>query len=333
MRFTKTIWLAVALLLGLAACKKNNDTPTPVYEGTWRVANDTLTRYWVIANDGIVYQLSEIYSGIHTRATVAYKAYTGSLLVDNSLYTYRTNGDSLILSNAIRVVALVKAGAIDPEKWVGTVTTGNSISLPLSSSYFGALEWNGTEFLLSNFNKRIFKMTGTGQFTDSTNITTKSYGICLHGGSIYTNGYGTDNKLRTIDFATGATLTNSSDNTSGLSGNTSDGTYIWCSTQEGSLVYYNPVTDVFTLKSNLFPSSGGGGGLPALVDMAIKDGYAYAASPYLGIFKINLSTGLIEGTYQSAGGLILGVAFKDNQLMGLVSDGLSYIRLTEITLQ
>lgn len=321
----------MAILTLAAACKKEkNETGSP-YVGTWRVASDTLLRYYIFVDDGTMYNLAENVAGIHSSSTTFYKTYTNGLLYFGTLSGSRFSGDSLILSETTETI-LIKSTPIDPTGWVGTVSTSNQIAMPLSVLYFGALEWDGTQYLLSNFSKRIYKMTDAGVFTDSTNILVRSYGICTHGGNIWTNGYSTDGKLRIIDFATGNATTFSSAYSSSLAANTSDGTYIWSISEDGKLVYYNPLTDVFTVKSTLTTLSGGGGGPPSITDMAIKDGFAYCGTLLGIILKIDLSTGMIVRTYQSTGLRIVGLTFKDGQLKGICTDLSTQLFLADITL-
>jgi hypothetical protein len=275
--------------------------------------------------------LVEFTGGLHIGSTKAYKAYSSSIIVDNDLYSLRASGDSLILTGD-KLIVLLKTSGVDAANWVGSVSFTTKIALPLSASYYGALDWTGTEYLLSNFNKRIYKVTEAGAFTDSTTISTKTYGVCLHGGSIWTNGYLTDNKLRTIDFATGVTLTTSSAHTNQLVANTSDGTYIWCLADNGDLVYYNTLADVFSVKGNLFPGGFSGGGLPPVTDMAIKDGFAYCCSLYLGVFKINLTTGNIVRSYKANGVGIIGMTFKNDQLVAVCTNLSTEIFIADINL-
>ena len=331
MRIFKWLMPLFVLLVTISACKKDKDTATTAYLGTWRVAPDTLTRYWVFENNGRLDDLLEVPGGLRTSSAKVYKGYPTTIVIDNNLYSIRTSGDSLILTGG-SVIVLLKATAIDASDWLGSISVANKVALPLSPQYYGALDWTGTEYLLSNFNKRIYKVTPAGVFFDSTTISTKSYGVCVHGGSIWTNGYLTDSRLRTINFATGATLTTSSAHTNEMVGNTSDGSYIWCIADNGALVYYNPLADVFTVKSNIFPGGFAGGGLPVVTDMAIKDGFAYCCSLYLGVFKIDLSTGTIVRSYKVSGLGIIGLAFKGDQLTGVCTDLSSQLFIADINL-
>lgn len=319
----------IAMLTLATACKKEKNVTSSPYVGTWRVASDTMLRYWVFEDDGTLYNLAENGAGIHSSANTFYKEYSNSLLYYGALHSSRFSGDSLIISGTPETI-LIKNSPINPSEWMGTLTTSNPVALPISPLYFGALEWDGTQYLLSNFSKRIYKVTESGSFTDSTDILVRSYGICTYGGSIWTNGYGTDGKLRIIDFTTGNATAFSSAFSASLAANTSDGTNIWSFSEDGKLVYYNPLTDVFTVKNSLGITSGGS--TPPITDMAIKDGYAYCGTIFGLVLKIDLSTGMIVRTYQSPALAIIGLAFKDGQLKGICTDLSTQLFLADITL-
>lgn len=329
----KVKWLLpfFALVLLLAGgCKKDKDTVVSPIVGTWRLPNDSIKYYYVFKTNGDLIKAYEFTGGLRSKSTEIYHAYDKTVLLNNSLCSFRISGDSLIIS-ATPDIVLLKNADVNVDDWVGSFSITNKIALRAASTSLGALEWNGTEFLLSNFFKRIYALSTAGEFTDSIDIPTKSYGICYHNGKIYTNGGNVDSKLREVSFITGAELSFSSPYAQKFSGNTTDGTDIWCISETGKLISYNPVIDAFTTGPAILPF--GGGSLTLITDMSIKDGYAYACSAYTGILKINLTTGMVERNYLSAAGnqVIYGIAHANGKLMAICVEETS-VYLAEIQL-
>lgn len=329
----KVKWLLpfFALVLLLAGgCKKDKDTVVSPVVGTWRLPYDSIVYYYVFKPNGDLIEALEFPGGLRTKSTEVYHAYDKNVLLNNSLCAFRISGDSLIIS-ATPDIVLLKNADVNVDDWVGSFSISNKITLPALSTSVGALEWNGTEFLLSNFFKRIYKLSTAGVFTDSVDIPTKSYGVCYHNGKIYTNGGNVDSKLREISFVTGAELSFSSPYSQKFSANTTDGTDIWCISEAGKLISYNPTIDAFTTGPAVLPFSSGS--LTLVSDMSIKDGYAYGCSAYTGILKINLTTGRVERNYINTSGtaIIYGIAHANGKLMAVCADGGS-VYLAEIQL-
>jgi hypothetical protein len=319
--------LVFLIALTFQSCKKKkDDTVSLPITGTWESLTDTTYKYLVFKDDNTVTALRQGAYGIHTASINPFTA-DGEQLISSlsggssQLFNYRVSNDTLYLENVGAYLVFKKNNGVTTDGWTKKVTT--LATHPLGSgAWFGALEWDGSSFLISSsFAHKVYKVSPASfAVTDSVAVSQKGSGIAYLSGSTWLNDYGVDKKLHTVDISTGATTFDGSACTETPLMLATQGSNILVFTNGPSLYEYNTGGNSFTLLQNLPGFGLTGGGIPP--DMVVKDGYAYlAAGPY--ILKFDLSTYQVVDTYLSDTQLQIGIAYDgtDFYTLGISLDG------------
>lgn len=302
----------MAALLLTGSCKKKDETATVPVTGTWTNASSTATAYYIFKDDGTFLKLSASAIGVHSKTSDVYAADENTIIFSpessgNQLYNYKVSNDSLYISNANSYYVFIKATGIDADTWVKKSTLLQAIPLA-SGRWFGALDWNGLDFVVSNRDvNKVYKIDGTTfNVYDSITVTQESPGLAMIGTDTWLNNLGNDTKLHQVNSVTGTTLFSSSAAAQAPVIMASQGSDIWFFNTAGDLYTYNTVTDNFTLKHSGVEFTSGSSFYP---DMVIKDGYAYICLA-TSVIKFNLSTYQVDETYEldTSQGFALGIA-------------------------
>lgn len=319
---------AVAALLLTSGCKKDKDTVTssPV-EGTWQSLNPGDSTYMVLQSNGYVTFLQSGPYGVRGKTTQSYAADQTSITIDIgssslALYNYTLRNDSLFLKNPSKSLVYKKATGIDAANWVKPISILQSTPL-WDGFYFGPLEWNGSNFFISNaYTKKLFKLDPNSlAIIDSATITQKGSASATVGADLWVNNIGTDKKLHNINFATGGTISSSADATAFPTLMAGDGNSIWYFNADEELYQYDVSTNTHTLQAAMPGFVGAAGSGIVNPDMVIYGGYGYICFGY-SIFKLDLFTHRVIETYNlDSSTFLLGIAHNGTNFYALSISG------------